>query len=241
MVMRRRALGGRRRRLVRKRRALRPRRRLALRRLNPRPTFTETFKATGTEGIISLQPGQGAGYVFKARISDIPQVLQYATLYSQYRINWIKAMLIPNFNTSVAEVNAANANAVIDVSGATVGYWGSARIVWAVQDTPNEQIPANEDEVLKMNGCKIRMFKTMWSQSFKPVPDVAETSAGAGNVYAVQRYRQFFNFDTSTTGNNPEHGSTVCYITLPGNHTRNTLVQTYNVFYKVNFTLKDPK
>lgn len=218
------------------------RRKYAMRRkvLNPKPTFVETFKSGDP---ITLFPGQGVGKAFKVRITDIPQINNYYNLYTQYRINWFKVMLIPKLNTGNSEPNMANYNSShADASGSlTPGYWAQTRIVSAIQDSPNEQDPANELAVLNMNGCKIRTLKSMWSQSCRPVPDTSVGGGGANPVYAIQRYRQFFNFDETTSGNNPLHGAVVAYISTLGNHNANTLEQVYEVFYKVNFTLRDPK
>lgn len=219
------------------------RRMYAMRRrvLNPKPTFVETFAQKDN---IVLAPGVGQGQVFKLRISDIPQITNYSNLYTQYRINWFKVMLVPKFNTSVADGNAAiyNASGLADVSGAPIGYLANCRIVSAVQDSPNEQAPANETAVLNMNGCKIRNLKNMWSQSCRPVPDTTVGGGGANPVYAIQKYRQFFNFDEVTSGNNPLHGSIVAFMTQLGNNNPGvTLEQKYEVYYKVNFTLRDPK
>ena len=93
-----------------------------------------------------------------------------------------------------------------------------------------------------MNGCKIRNMKNMWSQSCKPVPDTTVGGGGANPVFAIQRYRQFFSFDDVTSGNNPLHGSVVAYLSLLGNtQAGSTISQVYEIYYKVNFTLRDPK
>lgn len=227
-VARRRVGGVRRRRIVR--------RRLPVRRaLNPTPTFVETFRQPD---VIELTPGAGIGQAFKVRISDIPQIVQYYNLYKQYRINWVKVMLIPKLLTIQGDPNAASYNA----TGPTATWYGNIRIVSAIQDSPDVQVPANEDEVLKMNGCKIQSFKSMWSKSFKAVPDVAMGNAAGNPVYTKQRYRQFFNFDTVTSGNNPEHGAVCAYLTMPGAVVGSAPIkQTFWVYYKVNFTLRDPQ
>lgn len=208
--------------------------------LNPRPTFVETFKSPDP---IELTPGQGVGKAFKVRITDINQINNYYNLYTQYRINWFKVMLVPKFNTNNSDPNSANYNSShYDASGGvTPGYWASARIVSAIQDSPDEPDPANELAVLNMNGCKIQTLKSMWSKSCRPVPDTAVDAGGANPVFAIQKYRQFFNFDSVTSGNNPLHGSIVAYISLLGNTTAQTIKQVYEVYYKVNFTLRDPK
>lgn len=193
---------------------------------NPMPTFTETYsKAT---------IGANVGGVFSARITDIPQIAQYATLYKQYRINWIKVMLVPVWNYDSSDANAGaynNANAV--------PFFSAARIAYAINDSPGLVNPANETDVLTDNGCKIKPIKSKWSCSFKPVPDVSAISnAGANAVATRQKFRQWFNIDTVTTGNNPLHYGVSYFITqnVPAGADG-----VFNVYYKVNFSLRDPQ
>ena len=102
--------------------------------LNPRPTFVETFKSSDP---IVLTPGNGAGKAFKVRITDIPQIANYTNLYTQYRINWFKVMLVPKFNTSIAEPNMANYDAIADISGGkgVVIVFDLIRICWLFLST----------------------------------------------------------------------------------------------------------
>lgn len=191
------------------------------------PTFTETYAKSTV--------ASNAGGVFAARISDIPQVAQYSNLYKQYRINWIKVMLVPDFNSMNADHNAAAYNASIPIQD-----FGMARIVYAINDSPALVNPANEAVVLEDNGCKIKPLGAKWSCSFKPVPDVSMIANTTGAAIATRsKFRQWFNFDDVTTGNNPLHYGVSYYITqLVANTQANP---TYNVYYKVNFSLRDPQ
>lgn len=192
---------------------------------NPMPSFTETYRAGDIVGNV--------GGVFSARISDIPQVAQYFQLYKQYRINWIKVMLIPNFNYDVAEANQGGANVA-----AGIGAQGMARITFAINDSPQLVAPAAEGVVLQDNGCKIQTIRNKWSCSFKPVPDVAQTSTAGNPVWARQKFRQWFNFaDLALPGNNPLHYGVSYFITQPVNAPAGP--GAYNVYYKVNFSLRD--
>lgn len=195
---------------------------------NPSPTFVETY----SPGVINVGNG-GLGQVFGGRITDIPQLAQYANLYKQYRINWMKIMLVPEYNTLSSDVNASAYNQT--VPGVSSG--GMGRIVYAIQDSPNVAVPANEGVVLQDNGAKIKALGAKWSCSFKPVPDVQQTTA-VGSIWSRQKYRQFFNFDLVTTGNNPFHGAVQAYLTLPAT---GGLIVSYHVYYKVSFTLRDPQ
>lgn len=192
---------------------------------NPAPTFVETYSSS------VIAPNVGG--VFSARITDIPQVAQYANLYKQYRINWIKVMLIPDFNSQSADQNAAQYNATVPT-----GNVGMGRIAYAINDSPQLVAPATEAVVLEDNGCKVKSLGTKWSCSFKPVPDVGTISGTTGNpIWTRQKFRQWFNFDLELTGNNPQHYGVSYFITQPVNG----LTIRYNVYYKVSFSLRDPQ
>lgn len=202
------------------------------------PTFVETFHDTDYD--IKVPAGSGMGQVFYTQINKIPQWQQYATLYKQYRINWVKVTLIPQTSGTAQDWNAAGYNSTIPLA-----YQGMGRIAWAIQDSPDVSTPLTEETVLKDNGSKIRPFKNMWSCSFKPVPDVTEALPNTNPVYTRQRYRQWFNFGLTDPGNtNPLHGAVQVYITLPGNGTTTpsapSAAQTYFAYFKVSFSLRDP-
>lgn len=202
---------------------------------NPSPTFVETFLRVDDAGAPApVNVGNaGVGQVFGGRISDIPQYQQYSNLYKQYRINWMKVILVPEYNTLSSDVNASAYNQTV----AGVSSGGMGRIVYAIQDSPNVAVPLSETVVLQDNGAKIKPLGAKWSCSFKPVPDVQQTTA-VGSIYTRQKFKQWFNFDTSTTGNNPFHGAIQAYLTLPANA---GLIVSFRVYYKVSFTLRDPQ
>lgn len=218
-------------------RRIRARKGLRIRRAinyNPMPTFTETFQKAA-DNVLVIAGSPGTGSCFKVRISDIPQVAQYMNLYTQYRINWVKVMLLPTYDSTSNDHNAAEYNRTT-----AIPYQGMARIVYSIQDSPNEQVPANEAEVLTDNGCKIKAFKSKWSCSYKPVPDVKQDTTD-GTIYTRQKFRQWFNYDAVNTGNNPQHGAITSWITLPGDPLLRDSSLSFYCYYKVNFSLRDPK
>lgn len=190
---------------------------------NPTPTFVETANLGVTF--------PNAGGVFSVTINDVAQVAQYSALYKQYRINWVKIMVIPEFNTGAADNNAAQYNATIPT-----GNVGMARIAWAVNDSPQLVAPATEAALLEDNGCKIRPLQTMWSQSFKPVADVAVTNGANQLVWTKQKYKQWFNFGAQAN-QNPIHYGISYFIT----QVANGLAPSYHVYAKINFSLRDPQ
>lgn len=144
-------------------------------------------------------------------------------------------MLVPDFNSSVNDQNTAAYNATVPTQN-----FGLARIAFAINDSPQLVAPANEAVVLQDNGCKVKALGAKWSASFKPVPDVGAISGTTGNaIYTRQKFRQWFNFDTTLTGNNPLHYGISYYITQLVANT--TASPTYNVYYKVSFSLRDPQ
>lgn len=201
---------------------------LAIRRgtMGNQPTFVETFRK-----VISGSPQEvttNGGVVFSMNITQIPQIAQYTNLYRQYRINWVRVMLLPQYNS-------------FDPAAA-VGVAGQAtlpRIVWAINDTPALVPPASEAELLEDNGCKVRTLSNKWSCSFKPRPDTQTLFAGgAQNVSTRQKYAQWFNFPEGAAIA-PEHYGVSAYISQLV--TGAGIPMKFDVYYKVNFTLRDPQ
>lgn len=214
------------------------RRRIARGAYNPMPTFVETFHNAGGDptrpyGDFTVTPA-GTGKIFKVAISDLPQFAQYASMYNQYRINWVKILLIPDYNMKSADANAATYNLA-----SVVQNYGQIRVVHAINDSPALGPPPNEGAVLTDNGCKIRALGSKWSVSFKPTPDVALTDRNNAAVWMKPKYRQFFNFNTTELGDNPDHGSVQAFFTLASDTPTSTI--PCRVYYKVSFTLRDPK
>lgn len=196
---------------------------------NPQPTFTETFALAADN--FNVTAGSGTGAVFKVAFNNIPQWPQYMNLYNQYKINWVKVIVLPSYDTKSSDINS---------STTAVGQAGLARIVYSIQDSPNEVAPASEAEVLSDNGCKVRTFGSKWSCSFRPVPDIAVSTA-TGVIPTKIRKSQWFSFDDTTLTNNPKHGAVTAFVSVPGSAGTEHKTIQYTVYYKVNFSLRDPK
>lgn len=196
---------------------LRSFKRVAPRMISRLPTVTETFVRPST--ITS-----NLGGVFKVAIDEIPQIAQYSNLYRQYRINWVKFTIVPNYNS-------------FDGTGAAAGVVAMPRIAWAINDTPKVAPPISEADVLEDNGAKVRQLATTWSASCRPVANVALTSTDAGTpLVPVRAKRRFYNF--LAEGQNPLHEGISYWITAAaaaGSYSQ------FNVYVKVNFTLRDPQ
>lgn len=204
---------------------------------NPTPTFVETFHFPANQqrpyGDFSVTPA-GTGKVFKVAITDIPQFAQYASMYEMYRINWVKVIVIPDYNSQASDANAATYNIA-----SVVQNYGQVRCVYAINDSPALSTPATEGAVLTDNGCKIVSVGTKWTASFKATPDLAQTNAQNNAVWIKPKRKEWLLFDTVTTGNNPDHGSIQAFFTLASDTPTSTMPM--KVYYKVSFSLRDPK
>lgn len=220
---------------VRRRRGMRRLRRATVpryRRVGSRlVSFTETF-------IPSPAFVSNGALVFTGQIGGLPQYAQYAALYNQYRINWVQVMLVPQFNS-----NAEDGNSFIYNNSVGLGGFGMSRIAWAVQDTPSlnpaSAVPASEQAVMTCNGAKVRSIGSKWSCKFRPVigTDVNAGTAVAGTILARSKSRPFLNF----TGNpltEAIHYGVQAYIST---YTTGGATPSFYIYYKINFTLRDPK
>lgn len=202
------------------------------------PTFTETYLSPVNGGVIV----GNAGGIFQVRISDIPQVADYQTLYRQYRINWVKVMLVPDFAGTSIDINQVYAQ-----NNAGGNAAGAPRIAFVVNDTPGLAAPANEGEVLEDNGCRIQsLLRGVWSKSFRPVPDKSALTLDAQGqpltgVYVRERKQPFLSFAApQLPGNNPLHNGISYWISHLA-FGQQPAVMTWKVYYKVNFSLRDPQ
>lgn len=199
-----------------------------------RPMGPTTFVETYTPQQGNVIPSNAGGN-FAVRISDIPQIAQYQALYRQYRINWVKVILVPEFAGTGVDINQAYANNAAGLLTA-----GLARIAWVKNTTPAVANPLNEQEVLEDNGCKVRPLRSMWSASFRPVTDkYTGDAAGGAGVAVREKFRGFLSFaDPLLPGNNPLHYGISYWIS---HQNAAPAAQTYKIYYKVSFSLRDPQ
>jgi len=197
---------------------------------NPRPIFTETFRIPGAD---PLQPAyrmqSNTGGILVARISDMPQLAQYSALYQKYRILKATFICLPQFVSESSDLNAANYNASLGL-----GNWGMARIVTAVNDSPDPNPPLSENDVLEDNGCKISTGKPKLVFSCRPVPDTLDAN---GNHMTFNG--KYINFIT-TGGPDIAHYGIRYWYTLP-NPGGNITDVPYFVYVKLTFQLADPR
>lgn len=192
----------------RRRRVMRPRRRFGIARsvrYNKVPSFVETFAG-------GALPTQNAGGVLTAAFNAMPQWQQYAELYNQYRINWFKVILIPDYNSFQPAVGSPNA----------------PRLVYAQTSVSNPVAPANEAQVLTDNGCRIRTLTRPVTITCKPVPYLQQ-SVGPAFV-SVSKHGQWI----STAEPAVAHGGIAYWIQGAG-----AADMVCRVYYKMSISLKD--
>lgn len=196
---------------------------------NPTPTFTETYQAkrSGTPLVL----GPNAGFLLTTAIDQIDQIAQYSALYTKYKIVKASWLLLPIFSAGSSDQNSTAYN-----NSQGQPYVGDARVVYSIQDSPNEQVPANEQAVLQDNGCKIKMVRGKLTIRARPVPQLQL----ANGVYETERQSPWLNFDTVAGFTAPTHYGVQGWITqnISGAPPLN---QGYYVYVKVTFTLKDPR
>ena len=212
---------------LRRRRNARARR---ARMFNPKPMFTETYKQVigALSAPVRLNANQGG--TLKVQMSDLPQLDQYRGLYQKYRILKAQFICLATYDTTSADVNAAQYNATL---GGAAGNAGMSRIVFAVNDTPNPPAVASETQVLTQNGCKIVTGKGKIVITCRPVPEVLD----ANGVILTQRGK-FINFDGGVD-ECPHYGINWWH-TSP-QFAGSTINPWYEVYVKLTFQLADPR
>jgi len=192
---------------------------------NPHPIFTESFALPKVGGQYSLDPN--AGGVISVSMDNLPQLNQYSALYQKYRILRAKFICIPTHNTAAADVNSE-----IPPAGGAFQAAGLSRVVYAVNDSPNLAIPANENAVLVDNGCKIACGSPKLLMSCSPVPDTLDSN---GNRFTSKhKYLNFVPVNAVHYGITWFHSQPV----LPGGAGFGV---PYLVYCKLTFQLSDPR
>lgn len=191
---------------------------------NPQPVFTETF----TKSIIAPNTGD----VMTFRIDEIPQISDYKTLYSKYKILKATVTLLPNYDGQ--DQNSAQYN--IGVANAYAS--GMGRIVYAINDTAGSLPPTSEADVLKDNGCKIRPFSSrqLVKMGCRPTP-VFEDANGT----LASQTRKWLTFDQNPTPSEPKHFGISYWYSQPFLGATPTAVNSLNVYVKLTFQLADPR
>lgn len=195
---------------------------------NPSPIFTETFVLPPAQNLKVNAP-----FLLTVSIDQISQFAFYYGLYTKYKILSAKWMLMPYYSAGSTDQNAAAYN---NSQGQPTA--ADARVVYAINDSPNQALPASEAEVLADNGCRVRMVKNKLAIRHKPVPDLQLV----GGIFETEVKAPFLNFGTAAApvAVHPKHYGISGYISQPfsGGH---AMQQQYVAYCKLTFQLKDPR
>lgn len=201
---------------------------------NRMPTFSETLDA----GTLNASNSGVAG-VFNCGITSVPQWQNYSNLQTQQCIRKLEVIIVPTWTS-------CDLTTAIDPTTGTGGLNTETqpRLTYAIQDSPEEGPPANELEVLSMNGARIRVVNGRpFRLQCKPKPSVGVTNmAVGGNVGQLQRAPMWFNFPESDAPSDPANviHSGINFWSQLG-QTALSLVAVAKVQYKITFSLRDPK
>lgn len=193
------------------------------------PVFTETYLMSNANGgEISLAGGFSYQGVWTVSMAQIPQLAQYSGLYSRYKVLKAQLMLLPDFLS--ADFNQAQSN----TAGAQ-SRSGITRLAYAINNTPQTPVPANEAALLKDNGCKIKYLNNKQIIKFRPVPNL-ETNGTLTEV--VFSKNPWINFDSALP---PAYFGVAYSLTTPGGGPAPNPQDILHVYVKVTFCLADPR
>lgn len=187
-------------------------------------TFTEMVSAGG------LVVNQGG--IFSTRFSDLPQANNYASLYKQFCIKKLQAIIVPRFNSFDPNT--------LGGGGSLATSWVQPRLTYAINDTPALTVPATELDVLTDNGCKIRLLNSKPIKiNMTPKPEQLSSDLGGHPVVTRQQKLLWFNTNNPQVGfdgvNVVHHGAQYF---LSGNPSRTDYM--FDLFYKVTIGVRDP-
>lgn len=186
------------------------------------PTFTETLKVSTINGSAS---GVSAGLLTMA-LNAIPQVADYTALYNQYCIKSVQFILMPSYDTYDGTNVPTNPASIT-----------APRLVYAVNDSAQQNTPGTELDVLTDNGCKIRMLDRPVRIRCRPVAQVGMSASTGGFVSETKKTRWL-----STA--NPEvlHAGVSYAISQSiSSQLPDPNIPLAVVYAKVTFSLRDPK
>lgn len=206
--------------------------------------FTETFIPPSTmcpgvdaDGQITLtNPNSQQAGKFQVSIGAVPQLTQYANLYTQYKILKAQFILMPSW--SGEELNNAVTNAATGRAASE-----SARFTYAINDDAADTLPpGTEAQVLQDNGAKIKMLTKPIKITCRPKPVLSMTNPYSTAVIPVQqKYAPWLAFDGD--------GKNINHVGIDWVATKNTafpgpdpaFVNIAQVYCKLTFVLRDPR
>lgn len=193
-------------------------------------TFVETFRAPSPTGVGFFQIVQNNGGLFDVTYNMLPQAAQYSSLYRSFAIKKLEVILIPRYTE-------------VDMNTALGGINNYApRIAWSVNDTPYQDVPVSEQDVLEDNGGKVAVLNKKLVLTCYPKPSLAAQSQN--NALAAFRTRKLVWLNSGaidnellTNGVNVSHGSIAFW--CAGNPA-NAQTPIADVYYRLTFAMRDP-
>lgn len=147
--------------------------------------FPAIFTATTTSAA-------GAGSQF--RLSDLPSITEFTTLYDQYQIKGIKYTLIPKFSQADLQISSGSASAIL----------GN---VWSVIDYDDVNTPVALTELLQYQNLKRTRMDGVHSRYLVPKVNI---TMGANTQ---PKARQWLDVAVTTT---PHYGIKLWFDALSG-------------------------
>lgn len=186
-------------------------------RRNPVHTFTEMISASDVY--------TGTGGVWTCKFTDIPQASNYSNLYKQFCIKKFQVILLPNYGAVDPAFIASAAQ--------------TARLAFAVDDTPSLNVPTSELDVITANGAKVVVGPKKTVITCRPKPNILTVSKGPGVIATRIRGPVWLNTDAlevNNSGTNVDHFG-IRYWCSTGPLSVGSA--QYSVYYKITFALRD--
>lgn len=213
--------------------------------------FTETFKCNtqalpptnigvGADGVIKVAGGtQFTPGKFMVKITDIPQIQNYANLQQFYKILKVTQIIVPKFNVSdpnVGQYNQAN----------SVAAWEVPRMAYAINDSTNDlATPTSELDVLEDNGVRIKRMTNPFKITFRPKAALDSTDPTTSQLVPSQpKYRPWLGFgpdDGAITPADAPYHVGVDWVISCDNTATSEFLDVADVYCKVSFVCKDPR
>lgn len=171
----------------------------------------------------------GTGFALGMKMTDLPQVANYSTLFTQYKILGVKLLIIPR---------ATNTDSSTLQAGVVSGV-ANTRIAYAIQDSADYNPPASEIDVLACNGAKVRTGNRPFTVKYRPVPRLDQTDGTTLNTVGVGAKPQWINFDSH--GADVLHYGVNMWVTTPANSVGAYPIAVNDIYAYISFACRDPR
>lgn len=226
-----------------------PKRRVVRKKRTHRPQLSATYTEMVDAGMVQ----SNKGYIASVSFDSIPQHTEYATLFRQYCIRKLQLIIVPEWNAFEGNQAAYNASPTLDLSGGLMNLalggpiapsYSQPRLVYNSVFTANTAEPANEIAVLAQNTAKIRSLgvNRILKINCTPVASLGQQNLNSILLEseAVSKRNQWLS--TSGGANVLHKGvSMYCSQMNSGSTSPSDQRPIAHIFYKVTFSLRDPR